>query len=85
MIAAVPLLTVFLARLHGLEPLRWSGLVRGGLTIIGISILLGAPVGPRPPIGSVIAMLLAALCLAEAGIVAKKFPPAIRSPPTDWG
>jgi drug/metabolite transporter (DMT)-like permease len=73
--ASVPLLTMFLARIHGLERLRWRGLVGGALTVVGIWVLLTAPMGMSAPLGSVLAMLGAAFCLAEAGIIAKLFPP----------
>jgi len=74
-IASVPVLTLFLARIHGLEPFRWRGLVGGLLTIAGIAILLSGSVEASVPIGSALAMLGAALCLAEASIVVKRFPP----------
>jgi drug/metabolite transporter (DMT)-like permease len=73
--ASVPLLTMILARIHGLEKMHWRGLVGGALTTVGIWVLLTAPMGMSAPLGSVLAMLGAAACLAEAGIIAKMFPP----------
>lgn len=74
-IASVPILTLFLARIHGLEPFRWRGLVGGLLTLAGIAILLSGSVEANVPVGSALAMLGGALCLAEASIVVKRFPP----------
>ncbi len=74
-IAAVPVLTLLLARVHGLEPFRWRGLLGGLLTVGGIWVLLAGSGSAPVPIGSALAMVGAAFCFAEAGIVIKKFPP----------
>jgi drug/metabolite transporter (DMT)-like permease len=74
-IASVPVLTLFLARIQGLEPFRWRGLFGGLLTMVGIWVLVSGSGTGAVPLGSAFAMLGGAVCLAEAGIVAKKFPP----------
>ena len=73
-IASGPVLTLFLARLHRLEPFRWRGLVGGLLTVAGIAVLVGGSLEGSGPVGSALAMLGGALCLAEAGVVVKRFP-----------
>jgi drug/metabolite transporter (DMT)-like permease len=74
-VASVPVLTLFLARMHGLERFRWRGLIGGLLTIAGILVLLSGSETASVPTGSVLTMLGAALCMAEAGVVVKLFPP----------
>lgn len=74
--ASVPLLTLVFASLHRLEPFRRRGLVGALITIVGIAILLNAPAGDDFPLLSLLAMIGAAACIAESGIVIKKFPPS---------
>ncbi len=74
-IAAVPLFTLLLAALQGLESLHWRGVAGGLLGIAGIAVLLYSPSGKAIPIVSALAMAGAALGLSQAGIVVKKYPP----------
>lgn len=75
-VSSVPVLTLFLARLQHQEPFRVRGLVGGVLTIIGIWILVTGGGSAGAPVASAIAMFAGAVCLAEAGIVVKRFHPA---------
>jgi len=74
-IAAVPLFTLTLAAVQGIEGIAWRGIVGGLFGIAGIAVLLYSPQSEGVPILSVLAMAGAALCLSQAGIVVKKYPP----------
>lgn len=74
--ASVPLFTLFFALLHGLEAFRWRGLIGGLLAIAGIGVIRNAPLSLELPLISVLAVVVAAACAAEAGVVIKKFPPS---------
>lgn len=71
-LAIVPLITVLLAAAHGLERLTARSAVGAVLALAGIVWMV---VGPQPvdlPIGALVAMLSAALCVGESIIVSKK-------------
>ncbi|MGH9052254.1 MAG: EamA family transporter, partial [Acidimicrobiia bacterium] len=74
--SSVPLLTFFFALIHGIESFRWRSLAGGTLAIAGITVLLSAPLTFSIPFTSVLAMVGAAACAAEAGVVIKRFPPS---------
>lgn len=73
--ASVPLLTMLIAPLHGIERFRLRGLVGSLLAIAGIGVLAN-PSGSGLPLLPAGAVLLAALANAEAGVILKRFPPA---------
>jgi drug/metabolite transporter (DMT)-like permease len=74
-LAIVPLLTVLLAVAQGIERLRLLGLAGAGIAAIGIVIVAADQVSLDVPILSLGLLIVAAICQAEAGIVAKRFPP----------
>jgi drug/metabolite transporter (DMT)-like permease len=74
LLALMPLLTIFLAYLHGLESIRWQGLIGSLLAVVGIAVVFGGSTGGALSIPHVAAMIAAAAFLAEAGVVVKKFP-----------
>jgi drug/metabolite transporter (DMT)-like permease len=74
LLALMPLLTIFLAYLQGLESLRWQGLLGSLLAVVGIAVVFGGSAGGTLSIPRVLAIIAAAAFLAEAGVVAKKFP-----------
>lgn len=74
LLALVPLLTIFLAYLHGLERLRWQGLLGSLLAVVGIAVVFGGSAAEALSIPHLFAMIAAAAFLAEAGVIAKKFP-----------
>ncbi len=74
LLALVPLLTLFFVFLHGLEPLRWQGFVGSLLAVSGIGVVFGGSTGGTLSFPHVMAMITAAAFLAEAGVIAKKFP-----------
>jgi len=76
-LATVPLLTLFFAAGHKLEKLSRRGLLGGLLALIGIAIAVGGSFrsGGDVSLTHVIALVAAAACFAEGGIVVKLFPP----------
>lgn len=75
LIATVPLMTVFLSAAQGLEALSVRGILGSLLAVIGIAVTVGGAGTAELSIPHVIAILGAAACLAEGGIVIKKLPP----------
>lgn len=73
-VALVPLLTLFFAFFHGLEPFRGRGLLGALLTVVGIVIAVGGSPSADLSIPHILAIIAGAACFAEAGIVAKLFP-----------
>ena len=74
--ASTPLFTVFLARLHRVEPFRLRGLIGAVITLVGIVILANPGGVDQLPWLSLLAMLASAAAAAEAGVVLKLSPPA---------
>jgi len=73
MFACVPLLTFFLAILHRQERFRWRSLIGGLMAVVGIAVMVRAPVNADIPLVHLAAMLGAAVSAAEVGIVARHF------------
>lgn len=73
-VALVPLLTLFLAFFHGLEPFRGRGLLGALLTVGGIAIAVGGSQVANLSLLHILAIIGGAACFAEAGVVAKLFP-----------
>lgn len=74
LMALVPLLTIFFAFLHGIERIRWQGLLGSLLAVGGIAVVVGGASGEGLSLPHVLAIIAAAVCIAEAGVIAKKFP-----------
>jgi drug/metabolite transporter (DMT)-like permease len=76
-LATVPLLTLFFAIAHKLEKMSRRGFLGGLLALTGIAIAVGGSFfsGSDVSLTHVIALLAAAACFAEGGIVIKLFPP----------
>jgi drug/metabolite transporter (DMT)-like permease len=74
LMALVPLLTLFFAYFHGLEPLSKRGLVGSFLAVAGIAVALGGSAGTDLLLPRVLAIIGAAGFMAESGVVAKSLP-----------
>jgi drug/metabolite transporter (DMT)-like permease len=74
LMALVPLLTIFFAFLHGVERIRWQGLLGSLLAVGGIAVVVGGARGEGLSLPHVLAIIAGAACLSEAGVIAKKFP-----------
>ncbi|HUG55623.1 MAG TPA: EamA family transporter [Candidatus Limnocylindrales bacterium] len=75
-IALVPLLTLLLATAQGLERFRWRGLAGALVAAAGVAIVFADQVGGAVGLGSLLALLAGALCLAESAVAAKRYPRA---------
>jgi len=74
-LAIVPLLTVLLAVVQGIERLRVLGLAGAALAAVGIVIVGADQISLNVPILALALLVAAAACQAEAGIVVKRFQP----------
>jgi drug/metabolite transporter (DMT)-like permease len=74
LMAMVPLLTIFFASLHGLEKIRWQGILGALLAVAGIAVVVGSSDTSSVSIPHILAIILAAASMAEGGVIAKKFP-----------
>lgn len=71
-LASVPLVTLLLAAMHGLERIGVRSVVGAVLALAGIGWMV---IGPQPvdlPAGALIAMIAAALCVGESIILGKR-------------
>jgi drug/metabolite transporter (DMT)-like permease len=77
-VAIVPLLTILFAAAHKLEPLRRRSVLGGLLAVAGIAIAANGSLqtGVAISLPHILAIVAAAACFAEAGIVIKLFPPS---------
>jgi drug/metabolite transporter (DMT)-like permease len=73
--ASVPVLTLLLAMVHGLERVGPRALIGAVFTVLGVAVLVGDSTAGSLPLRPSLSMVASAVCLAEAGIVIKKFPP----------
>jgi drug/metabolite transporter (DMT)-like permease len=75
LMATVPLLTLFLASLQGIEAITRRGLFGSLLAVAGIAITVGGASTADLSLPHVAAILLAAVFIAEGGVLIKRFPP----------
>jgi len=75
-LAISPLLTFFFAILHRQEAFRWQTLFGGILAVAGIAIIFRNSLSADVPLISLLAIVLAAACFAEAIVLFKTFPKA---------
>lgn len=72
--ALVPLITLVLALIHGLESLTARGVLGAVIAAAGIAVVVGDQLAATVPLWSVLALLASVACAAEAGVVVKYFP-----------
>ena len=75
MLSIVPLLTVLLAAGQGVESLRLRALAGAVIACAGILIVSADQLSLDVPLASLILLVAAAACQAQAGIAVKRFPP----------
>jgi drug/metabolite transporter (DMT)-like permease len=75
LMATVPLLTLFLASLQGIEAITRRGLFGSLLTVAGIAITVGGASTADISLPHVAAIIFAAAFISEGGVLIKKFPP----------
>ncbi|HEV8228670.1 MAG TPA: EamA family transporter [Candidatus Limnocylindria bacterium] len=73
-LATVPLFSVVLVALHGLEPFRTRGLVGGLIALVGIGLVFREQLSASVPLLSLLALLGNALVISEANVIAKRIP-----------
>ena len=75
LLAATPLFTIVLAWAQRLEVLRWRVAAGAVLALGGVVLIFSRAVPADVPAASVLAVVAAAICWAQAGIVVKRYPP----------
>ena len=75
LLALVPLATLLLAVLHGQERLRVVAVAGTLVSVVGVALMSRAPLRESLPLLSLLAALGSALCIAEATVVVRAFPP----------
>jgi drug/metabolite transporter (DMT)-like permease len=75
LMAMVPLLTLFLSSLHGVEAITKRGIYGSLLAVAGIAITVGGASTSQISLPHIAAILVAAVFMAEGGVLIKKFPP----------
>ena len=76
LLGLVPLLTLVLAPLHGLEPFRLRGVLGSLVALGGIAILAADRISLAIPLHGIVLAVVVALLFAEAGVVVKLTPRA---------
>ena len=74
LLALVPLATLVLAAAHGQERLRAPAVLGGVLAMTGVAIVSGASLDAGVPVASIAALVGGVVCMAEATVVARRFP-----------
>ncbi|MDP9207684.1 MAG: EamA family transporter [Actinomycetota bacterium] len=74
LLALVPLATLLLAVVQRQERLRVAALVGSLLALAGIAVMSRAPLRESVPLLSLLALVGAALCFAEAAVLVRRFP-----------
>lgn len=75
LMAMVPLLTLFLSAVHGVESITPRGIFGSLLAVAGIAVTMGGAATGSISLPHIGAILLAAVFIAEGGVLIKKFPP----------
>ena len=74
LIALVPLITFFLAIVHGLETFRLRGLAGALIALAGIAVVFAEQLGGTADLAALLAVIAAAVCAAESTVLVKLFP-----------
>jgi drug/metabolite transporter (DMT)-like permease len=74
LLALVPLATLTLAVVHGQEHVRGPAVIGGVLAVLGVGVVSKASLDQAVPALSVLALLGAVVCMAEATVMARRFP-----------
>ena len=75
LLALVPLTTLLLAVLQRQERLRLAAVVGTLLSLVGIGVISGVSGSEAVPVLSLLAVLGAVLCFAQATVLVRRFPP----------
>src|SRR3954467_11923034 len=75
LLALVPLATLLLAVLQGQERLRVVAVAGTLVALVGVALMSRAPLRESVPLLSLLAALGSALCIAQATVLVRRFPP----------
>src|SRR5829696_802652 len=75
LLALVPLATLLLAVLHGQERLGVGAVAGTLVSLVGVALMSRAPLRESLPLLSLLAALGSALCIAQATVLVRRFPP----------
>jgi drug/metabolite transporter (DMT)-like permease len=73
-LALTPLMTFGLAIAHAQERFRLQGLAGALVAAVGVAMIFADQLAANIPLGSLVLLLLGALCLAETGVIVKLIP-----------
>lgn len=74
LLALVPLFTIFLAAMHGLERVTARGVAGAVLALVGFAVVGSDQLSADVPLASLIALLIAPVVVAETAVLVKWFP-----------
>jgi drug/metabolite transporter (DMT)-like permease len=72
--ATAPLATLLLSVVQRNDRLRWVSVWGSVLAVLGVFLMTRAPLGGGVPASSVVAIVLAVVCLAQATVVVRRLP-----------
>jgi drug/metabolite transporter (DMT)-like permease len=75
LMALIPLVTLFLSSVQGVEAITRRGIIGSCLAVGGIAVTVTGTAGSGISLPHIAAILIAAILVAEGGVVIKKFPP----------
>jgi len=74
LLALVPLATLLLAVAQHQERLRLAAVIGTLLALVGVAVISQGPMGASVPLGSLLAALASAVCIAQAAVLVRRFP-----------
>ena len=75
LLALVPLATLLLAVAQRQERLRLAAVIGTLLALVGVAVISQGPLGASVPLGSLLAAVASAVCIAQAAVLVRRFPP----------
>jgi drug/metabolite transporter (DMT)-like permease len=75
LLALVPLATLLLAVAQHQEPLRAAAVAGTFLALAGVAVISQGAVGASVPLASLLAAVASAVCIAQAAVLVRRFPP----------
>jgi len=74
LLALVPLATLLLAVAQRQERLRLAAIIGTLLALAGVAVISQGPMGAAVPLGSLLAAVASAVCIAQAAVLVRRFP-----------
>jgi drug/metabolite transporter (DMT)-like permease len=73
--ALVPLATLLLAALQGQERITVRPITGAALALAGVTVLAATPLRAHVPLLALLALIMSAICVAQAAVVVRRLPP----------